>query len=270
MVHTAYGLPADPRPGNLGGTRTPVRSNSPLNGTTARDRNNNLSPDAASAHARNTSLDKLNGVGIPGPSKLPLRSVHPYAAAQQLPLPPSGAINLSPINEGFASQPGSSSNASISAGLVAGRTPSPPNAAYTVGRGPFRTPNNANAGNANNNAGGPSLDELRRKVLKFSMFEQNQTRTIDVSNASSGLDVIEKALKKFGLLHSQRPLDAGDVTVGADGGMAVDGWGAFLDWDNQMACRCHGDVLLCYQITDGFRSIATFGTRPAYDMPCAV
>jgi mitogen-activated protein kinase kinase kinase len=129
--------------------------------------------------------------------------------------------NLSPIVEGFASQSGMS------------RTPSPP--AYSVGRGPFlrgpRPDTNANAQN------GPSLDELRRKVHKFSMPEQNQTRTIDVSSAVGGVDVLEKALKKFGVV--SRPLDVQDYFTTSNGGLVVDNWGAFLDWDDNQPSSGH-------------------------------
>jgi mitogen-activated protein kinase kinase kinase len=210
----AYGLPADPRPGNIGGSWGPVRANSPFNGTPTRQ-NAAFSPDQSTAHARNTSLDKLNGVA--GPSKPPPRApAHPYAAsASQLPVPLTHGPNLSPIVEGFASQPAMS------------RTPSPP--AYSVGRGPFQRGANANA---NAQQPGPSLDELRRKVHKFSMPEQNQTRTIDVSSAAAGVDVLEKALKKFGVV--SRPLEVQDYLTTASGGLVVDGWAAFLDWDGNL------------------------------------
>ncbi|KAG6874181.1 hypothetical protein C0995_003727 [Termitomyces sp. Mi166 len=100
---SGYHLPADPRPGNLGGGKPPPpRSTSPLPPTRPR-------PGPS--------------VGASPPNKLPRppagNNPHPYANVQSGPTLQS---NLSPISESFTSNSGN---------------PSPPSLAYTVGRGAF-------------------------------------------------------------------------------------------------------------------------------------
>ncbi|KAJ7172449.1 ste11-like protein [Mycena filopes] len=204
---SGYHLPADPRPGNAGSNgKTPGRSTSPL----IPGRNN---PPRTSSHGRGTSL----GNNSPGPSsspspKPPTRSNtgnHPYATSQpsalQAPLT-NLAYNLSPIEESF--------NQANPAG-----TPSPPS--FAVGRGPFNTPTPGTPA--------PSLDDLRRKLVRFLLPEEGLSFTVDIGNCAGGIEVLEKVLKKFGKGGSRSGDGGPDVRETEEGGLSVDGWGVFLD-----------------------------------------
>ncbi|KAF4615438.1 hypothetical protein D9613_003091 [Agrocybe pediades] len=199
-------LPADPRPGNPGSSKVPSsRSISPV--PPAR-----LRPNTAtnSSHGRSGSVG-LNNNG--SPSKQPVRGTssnsHPYANANAaLHAPSNLATSLSPIEETFASHHNSSG------------TPSPPTHSYSVGRGPF------NPGAANNNQ--YTLDDLRKKLVKFVLPDEGLSFTIDVASCTGGIEVLEKVLKKFGK-GSLRSDGNMDVSHTDEGGLTVDGWGVFMD-----------------------------------------
>ncbi|KAF7338272.1 STE11-like protein [Mycena venus] len=190
------GLPSNPRPGNPGPNErgAPARSTSPL----LPGRNG---PPRTSSHGRGTSL----GSASPGPSsspssRLPTRANtrdHPYSNPQSsaLQAPITGlANNLSPIEEGF--------NHSLSP------------------RGP--------------NPGTPSLDDLRRKLVRFLLPEEGLSFTVDIGSCVGGIEVLEKVLKKFGKGASRSPGDGGpDVRETPKGGISVDGWGVYLDVEQE-------------------------------------
>ncbi|KAF8964044.1 hypothetical protein BDZ97DRAFT_1904602 [Flammula alnicola] len=134
-------------------------------------------------------------------------NTHPYANAQATLHPPSNlAVSLSPIEESFSAR-------------HSPPTPSPPTQGYTVGRGPFNT-------GASNNP--PySLDDLRRKLVKFVLHDEGHSSTIDVASCTGGVEVIEKVLKKFGK-GSPRGDDM-DVSQTEEGGLMVDGWSVYMD-----------------------------------------
>ncbi|KAJ6596932.1 ste11-like protein [Mycena vulgaris] len=199
-----YHLPADPRPGNAGGGKTPARSPSPL--LPGRSGPRGAGP---SVHGRGTSL----GNNSPGPSsspsaKGPVRSNtgnHPYATSQSSVLQTSATnlAYLSPIEESF-NQPSSSG------------TPSPP-----VGRGPS-TPSAQSVT--------PSLADLRRKLVRFLLLEEGLNFTVDVASCAGGIEVLEKVLKKFGKGGARHSDGSGvDVQYTDGGGLSVDGWGVYLD-----------------------------------------
>lgn len=201
------GLPANPRPG--GDNKAPIRSTSPL----LPGRN----PPRTSSHGRGISL----GNNSPGPgsspsSKFPARSntgnQYPTSqpSAPQAPISGPG-YSLSPIDETF--------NQSMS---PAG-TPSPPS--FAVGRGPF---------NPSPNPGTPSLDDLRRKLVRFLLPEAGLSFTVDIGSCVGGIEVLEKVLKKFGKGGSRSAGDGGpDVRETEKGGISVDGWGVYLDLDQE-------------------------------------
>ncbi|KAK0483660.1 ste11-like protein [Armillaria novae-zelandiae] len=204
---SGYHLPADPRPGNPGGGKTPQatpRSTSPIPRVGGRSAN-----VSNPVHGRNGSIGLNSPVSSTSASKQQRSgggSAHPYAASQPI-APgsnPSQAANLSPIAEGF--------------GVVG---TSPPT--YTVGRGPFNpsTPSHTNA---------PSLDDLRRKLVKIALPDEGLTYTIDVDNCAGGVEVLEKVLKKFGKRGARNADSEGvDSVQTEDGGLSVDGWGAYRD-----------------------------------------
>lgn len=75
--------------------------------------------------------------------------------------------------------------------------------------------------------GQPSLEDLRRHVVKFVNFEDGRTSKVDVSTCTSGVEVLERVLKKFGKWNT------GMGTFGTDNDsendrLEVDGWGVFI------------------------------------------
>jgi mitogen-activated protein kinase kinase kinase len=97
-------------------------------------------------------------------------------------------------------------------------------AAFTVGRGPFTRPVTPSANNA------PSLDDLRRRLIKFYLPDEGHSCTINVADCAGGVEVLEKVLKKFGK-GGQRSADGDSVSEHVhtdDGGLIVDGWGVYF------------------------------------------
>lgn len=78
----------------------------------------------------------------------------------------------------------------------------------------------------------PPLDEIRRQVVKFVMHEDGTTRTVNVSSCTSGVEILEKVLKKFGAWHWGRPMMSTDGESDEEGDvLQVDGWGVYADSD---------------------------------------
>jgi mitogen-activated protein kinase kinase kinase len=210
---SGYGLPADPRAGNPGG-KTPVRATSPLN---LPPRGSSRLSNNSSSHGRNVSLSSPSSTS---PAKLPPRpstnsSAHPYANTQgpgMLPMALQPSYNLSPIAESFISHHSSNSS-----------SPSPPTPAYAVGRGPFQRPNTPSHNIV------PSLDDLRRKLVKFSLPDGRHSITINVADCAGGVEVLEKVLKKFGKIGSRSDTDGIDHVQTNEGSLVVDGWGVYLE-----------------------------------------
>ncbi|KAF8892559.1 hypothetical protein BD779DRAFT_1194666 [Infundibulicybe gibba] len=205
-------LPSDPRPSGRSPAVRPMSPQPP-------GRPPNRIPPNNSPHIRNGSLG--NASSSPPTTKLPQRpstgNTHPYANAQASLHPPTVSqrvYDLSPIAESFmpphSSAPG---------------TPSPPSVGYSAGRAPFNpgTPSHNNA---------PSLDDLRRKLVKFIVPDEGISFTIDVAQCTEGVEVLEKVLLKK---YNKGGWRAGDSDIGSDvtrtdaGGLSVDGWGVFLD-----------------------------------------
>lgn len=64
-------------------------------------------------------------------------------------------------------------------------------------------------------------------MVKIALPDENLTYTIDVDNCAGGVEVLEKVLRKFG--KGSRTPDSADNVIMEDGGLSVDGWGAYLD-----------------------------------------
>ncbi|KAF7976713.1 hypothetical protein HWV62_5883 [Athelia sp. TMB] len=190
-----YGLPSGPRAG-----KSPARA-----------------PNAGAAHNRNMSFAGVNspmtvapagGKGRPSTGGNAAGAAHPYAASQALQAPTAQQIlaALSPIAESFTSARQGSSG-----------TPSPPT--------PFGVPRGGVS-----HIQAPSLDDLRRKLIKF-MLPDEGTCTINAEDCAGGIEVLEKVLKKFGKLGGRGDSqDIMDLVETADGGLSVDGWGVYIDW----------------------------------------
>lgn len=211
---SGYGLPPDPRAGLTAGSKTPSRSQSPLPNVPSRSSARSPNP----AHGRNISTSSIVNNTTPA-TKLSARpstaGSHPYSQGLQ---PPQQANTiLSPIAESFMTN-GTNTQVASSA------SPLPPT--YTVGRGPFNRPNTPSYNVT------PSLVDLRRKLIKFQLADEGHSSTINVEDCPGGIEVLEKALKKFGKLGG-RGTDTDSMMERAgtdDGGLSVDGWGVYLDW----------------------------------------
>lgn len=187
-----YSLPADPRPGNPGGGKTPQstsRSTSPLpTRPSSRNGSSNMNPSVmTSPNNKRTS---------------PGNGVHPYSSGLHAPAI-QGIANLSPIQEQFNNS----------------------NTSTYVGNRPFNpgTPSHSNA---------PSLEDLRRKLVKF-YLPGELTYTIDVDTCAGGVEILEKVLRKFGKggrgFGGDADTDGMDHVTTEDGGLSVDGWGVYLE-----------------------------------------
>ncbi|KAK7693429.1 hypothetical protein QCA50_002997 [Cerrena zonata] len=182
-----------------GGSRTPLRSQSPLPTNPAQNRNANSNSNS-SVHSRNASF---GGSGTPTQTTTPKRpstgnTPHPYANLPQ--------SSLSPIQEAFASQRSMST------------TPPPASASGNAYRNLMPRGQN------------PSLDDLRRKLIKFQLRNEGKSTLLNVTDCAGGAEVLEKALRKFGKINP-KPNDDTSMTVEIiNGGLSVEGWGAFLDW----------------------------------------
>lgn len=216
-------LPADPRPGNPGsrpGSSGGGRAISPL--PQARLRPNQIG-GVQSVHGRNNSIGNTIG-GSPG--KRPVGNAHPYASAQpQLHHPTSNlASSLSPIEEAFSSP-------------ACSTTSSPPTTnTYTVGRGPF----SLSSGN-----GPSSLDDLRKRLVKFVVPDEGLSFTIDVASCNGGVEVVEKVLKKF--VKNNLKTDTNiEVSQTEDGGLSVDGWGVYMDLSQGDYLGTNRNIIPCH------------------------
>ncbi|KAI0054116.1 Pkinase-domain-containing protein [Auriscalpium vulgare] len=216
---SGYGLPSDPRPG-MSGVKTPVRSQSPL--PSVPPRGAARSPNPSAVHGRNLSAPNTNATSVPGPSQwvaprpAPTPGNHPYSQSLQ----PQINTALSPIAESFM-------GAHTPTQPMPSGSPSPPTS-FAVGRGPFGRPTTPSVNTT------PSLVDLRRKLVKFQLAGEGHSATINVEDCHGGIEVLEKALKKFGKLNNRgSDFDALDRVGIEDGGLSVDGWAVFLDWGHQ-------------------------------------
>ena len=211
-----YGLPSDPRPGNLGG-KSLGNANASRGGLSR-------SPNPNAVHNRNMSFSGVNSPLATTPTGKARPSTgnnsHPYASdtarQQALQAPTTQQLQqlaLSPIAESFVS---TQSNG--------GGTPSPPNA-FSVGRGPFNRPMTPQ------HSAAPSLDDLRRKLVKFMLPEEGHSCTINAEDCVGGIEVLEKVLKKFNKLGGRGDSpNVMDLVETENGGLSLDGWGVYLDW----------------------------------------
>lgn len=73
------------------------------------------------------------------------------------------------------------------------------------------------------------LEDIRRQVVKFINYEDGSTRSVNVSALTSGVEVLERALKKFGKWNTGASVST-DGESDEDGDrLEVDGWGVYAD-----------------------------------------
>ncbi|CDU24834.1 MAPKK kinase Kpp4 [Sporisorium scitamineum] len=146
---------------------------------------------------------------------------------------------------------------------------------YSVGRGPFAAPQRYAASSATSqqqsssagtlrridsgegynlagyqNPNPPTLEDLKRRTIKFISEEDNTTRIVNVSDCRDAYDVMARVLKKFG-----KPPSGNSYTPTADQGPTGDELGATETWgifatsadgqntkalsDNELLAICH-------------------------------
>ncbi len=165
-----------------------------------------------------------------------------------------------------------------------GNTPTTPSgiqqqqsAGYSVGRGPFASSQRYGASPVQSSSSGnairrvdsgegynlmasqfagypppnpPTLEDLKRRTIKFISEEDNTTRIVNVSDCRDAYDVMARVLKKFG-----KPPSANSYTPTADQGPTGDELGATETWgifatsadgqntkalsDNELLAICH-------------------------------
>jgi mitogen-activated protein kinase kinase kinase len=87
------------------------------------------------------------------------------------------------------------------------------------------------------------LEDLRRHVVKFVNSEDGRTTKLDVSTCTSGVEVLERVLKKFGKGNTGMSSFGADNDSESDR-LEVDGWGVFVQsegsegmWNPSLRCR---------------------------------
>ncbi|KAI6045783.1 Pkinase-domain-containing protein [Pisolithus marmoratus] len=191
-----FGLPSDPRSGMTGALKPSMRSPSSLS--------SQPSPRSitSATHGRNISFGGVSSPYAPSPSKQrPSTSgTHPYASAQ----PPPESHNSG------SSSPGSTS---------------PPAGSFPVGRSPLGQPSHSHTS---------SLDE-RHKLVKFVLPEEGRSCVINVADCAGGTDIMEKVLRKLENVGTRKndPTNLTSRVETEDGGLSMDGWCVYVDWDEQ-------------------------------------
>ena len=204
-----WGLPSDPRPP---AGRTSVKGGSPLSaGLGARP------PIPPHNHGRNTSLSNLNPNVVPQ-VKVPPRPSTSDSVSWSASYPNRGQHggdqNLSPIPESPQHNSGLG-NPSLQSG-------------YRVGPGPYQR------------ATTPSPSTSDKRLVKFQLPEAGQSVVIDAGDCAGGVEILEKAIKKLKVTQRIPESDYNEHLVEistGDGGLSVEGWGVFADWNNDSGCE---------------------------------
>ena len=85
------------------------------------------------------------------------------------------------------------------------------------------------------------LEDIRRQVVKFTNIEDRTTRTVNVSACSSGVEVLERVLKKFGKWNTGTSVSTDEESDEEGDRLEVDGWGVYAesdpDVDGELTCK---------------------------------
>lgn len=157
-------------------------------------------------------------------------AVHPFAAANS---------SRERLNEERTTTPGTLAGPS-SNGSSHRRNPT---GGYVVGTGGMLSAKTTSSDTRSRKEPSPQgqaqlpLEDIRRQVVKFTNVEDRTTRTVNVSSCSSGVEVLERVLKKFGKWNT-------GTNVGTDGEsddeghrLEVDGWGVYAESDPDVDCE---------------------------------
>lgn len=109
--------------------------------------------------------------------------------------------------------------------------PESPNPGYRVGPGPYQKPTT------------PST--LDKRLVKFQLPEAGQSVVIDAGDCAGGVEILEKAIKKLKVTQRIPESDYHEDIGTGDGGLSVEGWGVFADWNNDGRASSLGDWNSC-------------------------
>ncbi|EJD02304.1 Pkinase-domain-containing protein [Fomitiporia mediterranea MF3/22] len=234
-----YGLPAGPRSGQ--GVNS--RATSPLPGFGRRSPGGVNTHTKAPSYSATTASSNMSA-GVKTAPRPNTSGGHPYATASSgtttLQPPPQSGGNaalsaaLSPIAESFMGQGGLPTPVPPTAGSSASSSSmtlsTNPNASAYHGRGPFRpsTPSSHTA--QGSGTGAPSLDDLRRRLVRFRLAGDGHSAMVNVADCTDGVEMLERVLRKFGKLSGSGHVDVTTEADSDEGGLCIDGWSVYLDW----------------------------------------
>lgn len=105
------------------------------------------------------------------------------------------------------------------------------------------------------------LEDIRRQVVKFINKDDGTTRTVNVASCSSGVEVLERVLKKFGKWNTGASVST-DGESDEDGDkLEVDGWGVYAESDPDEDGKSPSEELWL------MTSQTTLRGQPAGDLP---
>lgn len=270
-----YGLPRNPAPG--ASTSSPARKVSgggPGSGLTTSSSSGSLSHSTKWHEAHHRKTPSLNVTSASGPS-LPSHAhgkapAHPYASSTS---PTADSFNLGPVYTGLGAAAASSPPTGGS-NLLRREPPLPQltstltpisedrsgltgsgsetrDVGFKVGRGGFSKPSTA-GGTVGVSAGTGqvtphSIDEVKRKTIKVST-DDGESRVINVENAQSAAEVLERVLRKWGKT-----------------GPGADEWGLYVTSGgadgNTLRCECSGK----YKVPQHAHGLAWLAAKPLDD-----
>lgn len=159
----------------------------------------------------------------------PQPAVHPFAATRD-------PKEMSPPKEREQSSRGENGHHS---GSLRNQT-----GGYTIGAGPLKSnnvpgpnkrQNSASSMTTSSSTAHMSLEDLRRQLVKFINSEDGTTRTVNVSSCASGVEVLERVLRKFGKWNTGNVSTDGESEEEGER-LEVDGWGVYTD-DADLNCE---------------------------------
>jgi mitogen-activated protein kinase kinase kinase len=84
-----------------------------------------------------------------------------------------------------------------------------------------------------------SLEDIRKQVVKFIMADDDTSRTVNVASCTSGVEVLERVLKKFGKWNEvTASVSTDDEFDENDDYLQVDGWGLYTERYPNADCKC--------------------------------
>ncbi|WWC67680.1 uncharacterized protein I206_101592 [Kwoniella pini CBS 10737] len=216
-----YGLPKGPAPGS-GSKVTATR----INESTQHRKTPSVSQTGGTTPKQSSPIKGKFGniMGNLGGRSTPQ---HPFAAnrsREELVLERQNSDILSASTGNLAAK----RSVTPTPGYVVGRTVSSERVRQKTGNESLASTNTLSS---NNSRIAPSLDDLRRQLVKFVNSEDGTMRTVNVMHVTSGVEVLERALKKFGKWGTGTHVNT-DTESDEDGErLEVDGWGVYAESD---------------------------------------